>query len=236
MSNIRHNHLLVMLVMIFALVSSTLVSAAAAEDINKIIKAMIIADYQLDPQQYEIEITSSQLKISEIDPVFVTYRPLTQKEPLGLFTILVTIERDDMPSLRGQIRMRIKRFAEVLVATDRITRHALLGSNNFELKRMNVTSLRQQPVRSFERIADHRSKRMLRKGDILTTGAVEPVPDIDVGEEVTITYSDHWGTITVPGRVMQTGWAGKKIRVKNKASGKIVLARVVDSKSVAVDP
>ncbi len=236
MSNIKHNQLLVMIVMICALVSSTLVSSVVADDIKDIIKEMIVADYQLDPQQYEIEITSSQLKISEVDPAAVAYRPLTQKEPLGLFTVLVTIERENMPSLRGQVRMKVKRFAEVLVATDRITRHELLSSDNFELKSMNVTSLRVQPVRSFDRISDHRSKRILRKGDILTTGAVEPVPDIDVGEEVTIIFSDHWGTITVPGRAMQTGWTGKKIRVKNKASGKILLARVVDNKSVAVDP
>jgi flagella basal body P-ring formation protein FlgA len=213
-----------------------LVSSALAGDINEIIAEKMLAAYQLDPDHYAIEITSNQLKTVQVDPGDLTFRAISQKEPIGPFTILVSITSAGEHFEKGQVRMRIKRYDDVLVAADKIARNELLSAESFESKRMDVTSLREQPVLSIEGILGHRSKRILRKGDILTTGALEPVPDIEVGEEVTIIYSDHWGTVTVPGTVLQTGWAGRKIKVRNKASGRTILARVVDDRSVAVDP
>ena len=42
--------------------------------------------------------------------------------------------------------------------------------------------------------------------------------------------------ITSAGVSLQSGMAGDYVKVKNKGSGKIILARVVDGAAVAVDP
>lgn len=42
--------------------------------------------------------------------------------------------------------------------------------------------------------------------------------------------------ITAAGVALQSGMAGDYVKVKNKGSGKIILARVVDGTAVAVGP
>lgn len=196
---------------------------------------IVRSEYRLDTADYEIEVLSSQIKASDVDPDFLKVTALSQKEPIGLFTLLAWIEKEGEIIERGQVRLRIKKFSEVLVATDKIGRHDALSKDNLAPARMEVTSLREQAVRSIEALENQRAKRNLRKGQILTSPAMEPVPDIEVGREVTIVVSNDLLTITAPGKALQTGSAGDYVRVRNKATGKILSAKVVDENSVAVD-
>ena len=214
----------------------TAAPAATAVETDQAIVDLMRVSYELDSVEYEIEITASQIKTRLVDPADLSLKPLSRKEPLGPFTVLVEIVRDGALIEKGQVRLRVRRFAEVLVTTDRVQRHDYLVEEQFELKRMDVTSLREQPVSSMAGIVGQRSKRNLRLGSILMTAALEPVPDIDVGGEVTIVFTDTWGSVTAPGRSLQSGWIGTDLRVKNLASGKVVSARVVSAKSVEVNP
>lgn len=222
--------------MILAGVILLLAGNVTALDTEAAIVRIVREAYQLDSTEYEIEITSNALKTRIVDPNDMTFRALTRKEPIGPFTILVEITSGDERLEKGQVRLRIKRFAEVLIVNDRIGRHLELSEKQFKLRRTDVTSLREQPVSSIAEIAGQRSKRNLRLGSILTTGAMEPIPDIDIGEEVTIVFTDDWGTITVPGRAQQAGWIGTRVRVKNLASGKVLYAVVISSTQVEVNP
>ena len=87
-----------------------------------------------------------------------------------------------------------------------------------------------------EEIEGYRTKRNLRRGTILTTAAIEPIPDIEAGRELSIVYIGGLCRITTAGVALQSGMAGDYVKVKNKGSGKIILARVVDGTAVAVDP
>ncbi|MCX6834639.1 MAG: flagellar basal body P-ring formation chaperone FlgA, partial [candidate division Zixibacteria bacterium] len=210
------------------LISALIFSAQSvfAVETNEALIQKIREQFQLNVETYDIDILSNRLKTRMVNPVDLSLRPLTQQEPLGLFSLQVEITRDGVIIERGQVRLRIKKFADVLVATDKIEQHQFLGEQQFELKRTDVTSLREQPVVSFAELTGYRAKRNLRMGSILTTGALEPVPDIEVGGEVTIVFSDDWGNITVPGQVLETCRIGDRVRVKNLASGRIVLATV----------
>lgn len=220
------------------LISALIFSAQSvfAVETNEALIQKIREQFQLNVETYDIDILSNRLKTRMVNPVDLSLRPLTQQEPLGLFSLQVEITRDGVIIERGQVRLRIKKFADVLVATDKIEQHQFLGEQQFELKRTDVTSLREQPVVSFAELTGYRAKRNLRMGSILTTGALEPVPDIEVGGEVTIVFSDDWGNITVPGQVLETCRIGDRVRVKNLASGRIVLATVISDKSVEVNP
>ena len=164
------------------------------------IRQLILEAYDLDPQQHEVEITSNQLKTTEVNLEDLTFRAISQKSPIGPFTIKVAVNHEGETVEKGQVHLRIKHYAKVLVALDKVKRHESLVAEKFGLKKMDVTSLREQSVSSLEEILGQRSKRNL------------------------------------PGKVLQTGWAGQAVRVKNRASGKIILARVVDAGSVTVGP
>ena len=211
-------------------------SAGMAVETDQAILDLMRATYGLGTVEYEIEITANQIKTRLVDPADLSLKPLSRKEPLGPFTVMVEIAHDGALIEKGQVRLRVKRFAKVLVATDKVKRHDILTEQQFELKRVNVTSLREQPVSSMAGIVGQRSKRNLRLGSILTNAAMEPVPDIDVGGEVTIVFTDNWGSITAPGRALQSGWVGGTLRVKNLESGKVINAQVISEKKVEVNP
>jgi len=212
------------------------VTTAGATPTGEAIANAIADMYQLDRSTHEIEILKNTLKVAEVAEGELTVRPMTSKDPLGLFSIKAIVTIDGQTIESTQVRLRIKRFAEVLVATDRIGRHKEFGADNLELIRMEVTNLREQAVVSLDELVGHRSKRNIMQGTILTTSAIELIPDVEPGKLVDIVYADGICRITAPGTIMQPGSAGEYVRVKNKSSNKIIIARVVDSSAVAVDP
>jgi flagella basal body P-ring formation protein FlgA len=217
-----------------------ILSCAAASSRSATVEALVSQwvyhTYSLDTTAFEIEVLSNSVKTTDVADERLSIKPLTQREPLGLFTVLAELERNGTVVDRGQVRLRIRKYADVLVATDRLARQDLISSEKIVLQRMEVTSLQERPLIALEDLEGFRMKRNLSKGKILTSGAVEPIPDIDVGEEVTIVYNDGLCTITAPGRSMQSGSRGARIRVRNNSSGKVITAQVVDDSSVSVGP
>ena len=212
------------------------VSSAQIATTDELVTRWVRSTYNLDSIECEIDILSNPLAVTVIGTNQIGFRALTQSEPSGLFTVLAELKNNGILVKRSQIRLRVKRFAEVIVAADRLKRHERLTGDKLVSKRMEITSLRQQLIRSIEQLDGFRIKRNLSKGKILTTGLIEAVPDIEVGREVSILFSDGLCTITAPGRMLQTGWKGDRVKVKNLASGKVITARVSDSAVVVVGP
>ncbi len=222
----------IFIALVFLTFSSSLI---VAESIDQLATEWIISEYQLDLDSYEVELISSRLNVTDLQPEELTLKAISNKKPLGAFSLLAVVTRDNEVISRGQLRVSIRKFQSVMVAQERIKRHDLIEEKEFVLKRMDVTSLRQQPVSEAVMLAGHRARLSIRKDQIITTELIEQVPDIEVGHEVTIILHTDLLEITAPGRAMQSGSKGTVIRVKNNATGKVVLARVVDRKSVKVD-
>jgi flagella basal body P-ring formation protein FlgA len=230
-----------MRVLKFAMLTATLtvfalLATVSATPSDQAIIEKMMAMYNLDPASYGIEIVSNPLQTIEVSPGDLTVIPLTQKEPLGLFTALVKITENGAVIESGQVRMKIMRFADVVVLTDKISSREPLTENKLSLKRMEITSLHEMPLQSTAGVEKYRAKRNLAPGTILTTAAIEPIPDVEPGREVSIVYVDGLCRITAAGVTLQSGRAGEYVKVKNKASNKVIVARVVDETAVAVDP
>ncbi|MBU0983995.1 MAG: flagellar basal body P-ring formation chaperone FlgA [candidate division Zixibacteria bacterium] len=208
---------------------------AGAEETGRALIDKVMLAYNLNPDYYTIEILSNQLKTRLVHPDDLDFKALTMKDPVGSFTIRATVTDDGEEIDRGQVHLCIHKYDSVLVIGDRIKRHQQLTDCTFERTRVEVTSLRTQPVRTPDELIGQRARRNLNKGDVLLVTAMESVPDIEVGNEVTITYDDGLCIISAPGTSLQSASVGESVRVRNEASGKIITARVVDGKSVSVD-
>jgi len=203
---------------------------------DDIISDEIFIMYNLNPDSYEIEILANPLKTDLQQAEKIEIRPLTQKEPQGLFTVLVEVIKDGKKAETAQVRMNISRFAKVLVVMDNIERFDSFSDKTVGVARVDITNLREQALYDFAETAGYRSKRNLRKGYILTRSAMEPIPDIESGSETKIVYDDGLCRITAPGRAMQSGMVGEYIKVRNQSTKKILMAKVTDANSVKVDP
>jgi flagella basal body P-ring formation protein FlgA len=209
---------------------------AVEESCDQLIVNEIMMMFGLDTESYLIEVLSNHLTSQYMSGCALALKPLTQKDPVGLFSVLATLTKGDEVVATGQVRLRIKKYADVVVANDRITRGDLMVPERLALQRMEITNLIEQPLVSLEALDGFRARRNLRKGTIVTTGALEAIPDIERGKETLIVYDDGLCKVTAPGLALQSGLSGEYIKVKNKATNKIVVARIVDNNSVAVDP
>lgn len=207
-----------------------------AEDTDDAILQVFCDRYGLSGPEYRVEVMSNRLKAPEFTAEEVSFNPLTKKEPLGLYTVQVEINRAGERIDRAQVRFRITRFAEALVAVDKIKRHQELSPDQFEVVLSDVTNLSERPLSKVEEVAGQRSTRNLRPGTILTSGSVEAIPDVALGGDILISYTGDWGSITAPGRAMEAGWVGSTMRVKNLATGKVVKGKVTSAGSIEVNP
>lgn len=220
------------------LIACFIVSSVSADTItiNDGIINQMFEDFQLDNEKYEIEIISNNLKLQELSEELISIKPLTLKDPLGLFTVIVTILKDNQIIESSQVRMRIKKFDTVLVSTDKLKRHKLLTSSNTTLQRIEITNLRAKPFFLLDETVGYRLKGSVQKGVALTSAMFEKIPDIESGRGTTIVYTGAVFKITADGIALQSGSEGDFIKVKNKTSNKIIVARVIDSHHVVVDP
>lgn len=211
-------------------------SSVSALTSDEAIRSKVATMYDLDTNQYQIDILTNKLKSADISLSQLTLRPLSPKEPLGLFSMMADVKNDGVLFESRQIRLKIRKFADVLVLLETVRRSKSITPKQLALKRMEVTSLRQRPLVELSELDGYRAGRNLKRGAILTADDLEPIPDIEQGRDVTIVYTDGLCRISADGRTLQAGQAGDYIRVKNKGSGKIILARVIDATAVAVDP
>jgi len=192
--------------------------------------------YDLDTTYYLIDILTGGLKSADITVDQLTLRPLTPKEPLGMFSVMADVKDGANTLESAQVRMKVRKFADVLVMLENVGRSQEIRGEQLELRRMEVTTLRERPLTDPNQLVGSRAGRNLRIGTIVTSGDLEVVPDIENGRDIAIVYTDGHCRISAEGRALQSGVAGEYIKVKNKGSGKVVLARVVDGTAVVVDP
>lgn len=214
----------------------SMVSTGSALTSDEAIRSKVATMYDLDTNLYQIDILTNRLKSADISLDQLTLRPLSPKEPLGLFSMMADVKIDGVLFESGQIRLKIRKFADVLVLLDNVRRSRSIAAEQLLLKRMEVTNLRQRPLVELSELDGYRAGRNLKRGAILTADDLEQIPDIENGRDVAIVYIDGQCRISADGRTLQAGQAGDYIRVRNKASGKIILARVIDATAVAVDP
>ena len=200
------------------------------------IVAKMMADFQLDESMFEIEMLSHQLKTLDVDIQQLQFKSLSQKDPIGLYTLLVDIEVEGKTVESSQVRTRIKKFQEVMVAADKLRRHDIISEKRIEFSRMEVTHIISQPLTALSQTEGYRVRSSISLGDVITKNDLELIPDIEVGDIATIVYSEGIFKVTAEGVAMQAGNAGEYIKLKNNTSKKIIIARIIDSNSVAIDP
>lgn len=221
---------LILLVPVFSTdtVRSMPISQAIADQMRSL--------YGLDSTTCTIEIISNPLTSRDVAPSDFLLQPLTRSQPRGLFTVMGTVSSGGQKIESRQIRLRVSYYADVIVMSDNAPRGSILDSTTCHLERKEITNLRERPVTSLDELTGRRARRHLCQGDVVTVHDFEPIPDIVSGKEVTIVFEQGLCRIAAPGRVLQSGSIGDYVKVRNQATRKTIVARVLDAATVAVDP
>lgn len=200
--------------------------------VEKDIQRGVIALYNLDTLDVEVEMRTSRIEIEPGSYDSLTFEPLTRTEPRGLMSFEVTAWKYGKKFNSDQVRVKVAYYDEVLVTIDRIGRRDEFGPDKITLKRMEITSLTDIPLTSEDDLTGMWAVKSIKKGQILTSGLVEKIPPILNGQGVSIQYKSGLLEITARGTAMEDGYVGDEIRVRNGESRKTIVCTVIDDETV----
>lgn len=181
---------------------------------------------------------SSRVDNSEVTTAFdsLSVTALTSQPARGLYPVLVEAYLRGQRVNRGQASLYVKVFDSVLVVTSPLKRNQALSADDVELRLMDITRVYETTLSSVEDLDGYQMRRNLRVGKALTQEAMERIPDVFYGDELTIEFRSGVLTMKVRGSALEKGVCGERIKVRNSESGKIIKATVLAPGLVSVTP
>ncbi|MCH9031437.1 MAG: flagellar basal body P-ring formation protein FlgA [candidate division Zixibacteria bacterium] len=223
-------HLIGLLIIALSMVGPGESEANIDDDIASRVIEMTRSQWELDKMRYQIAVRMAPSFADEInynshtDSIAIT--PLTSAKPVGLFPLLIEIftnhDKNNSKAWRSQMTLNIKVFDSVLVANERIKVGTLVDPSMFKSQWADITRATDKVIKEIEEIKGKRFKRNITEGGMITSSALENIPDVEYGDVVAILLRNGALTIRATGTALQKGYTGETIRVKNTNSRRIV--------------
>ncbi|MBN1115089.1 MAG: flagellar basal body P-ring formation protein FlgA [Oligoflexia bacterium] len=135
--------------------------------------------------------------------------------------------------LSASVLTNIDIEGDVVVAADDIKPGTVINENNIRFARSRITAPSYMSDKS--RIAGQRSRCFIKSGHTVNISCVEPVPDVLRGEVASLLVKSRDLLLSTSARVLEDGKAGQIVKIKNLFTGKLMQAKVVDSKKLEVE-
>jgi len=147
----------------------------------------------------------------------------------GLSLVHIEVFSDDQVIKRIPVTLRARILKPVLVASERIDRHAALTASMVHTEYIDATALRGAPVSGIEEVVGRPAARLIAPGQPLVTSMIEWPPVVRRGDRITLRASSGSVTVTAAALALSDARAGETVFFRNMDSGKEVSARVVEA-------
>ncbi|NQY63089.1 MAG: flagellar basal body P-ring formation protein FlgA [Alteromonadaceae bacterium] len=177
------------------------------------------------------------IKVSKIDPR-VAIKPCLSSlsanipEKHSSRNVNVKIICKDSTPWQMFIPVKISTMVPVLVATTGISKGSILNESNISIEYRDQSKLRGEIINNTNKVTGAKSKRTISKGSAITRRNICLVCK---GESVIISAISNDFSIKTTGIALKDGSIGDQISVKNRRSGKTIMARVSAINHVVVD-
>lgn len=148
--------------------------------------------------------------------------------------IPVRLTNKENKAIQTFLTINVKLYKTVFIAKERIDRKKVLSEADFEIKQIDVSTLRGKLVPVNDKIEKFRSKTFIRKDEALTTDLLEQIPAVFTGDRVKAYFENGTVVIDFDVNARQDGVAGDVIRVVT-ADNKQYKAKIVNSKNVIIN-
>ncbi len=184
---------------------------------------------------YRIEVVRSHMPLT-VEPGAITARIIQHPKGRlsGTHTFVVEYRESGRRVARGAFTMRIHVQGVVYVAAYQLNRGVLLSERDLIAKEVDLAKIRGLPETDKSKLIGARIKYTVREGQIVTSGALEPVPVVRRGDAVVVIARRGGMAVTAFGVARESGALGEVIRVENMQSKRVVHARIENSNTVAV--
>lgn len=132
------------------------------------------------------------------------------------------------------VSVRIASLQPVVVSTAPLPRGHLIGADDVALVERDGARLLRGFFSDPDQVVGQRAKRHIGVGRVITPSTLAQDQLIRRGAEVEILARDGNLQVRMKGEAMSNGALGERIRVRNRASGRIVTGTVVDAGVILV--
>ena len=159
--------------------------------------------------------------------------------PLGLLydrrtPIYVSVLLDGRPYRRALSYYTVRVYDTVLVASRNLFPEQALSETDLRFEEREVTRVRGRCLKEKSEALGHVVSRMVREGTVLSEDLLRQPVVMESGAAVTIVSHYNGIEVRVSGVALTRGRVGQKMRVRNEASRKVMLARVLDASTVEI--
>jgi len=218
------------------MVSSILYAGVIKADIikNEVIRYVLAT---AENENFEFEVIVPSAYDIEVDAI-VNPEITVSHDPgrISSDSIPVTVDiRNDKGEVVRKVRLfaRLKSYATVAVAGREIKRDEAIGSGDIEMKRVEVTRLKEYYT-SLSGLNGTQAKRTIKAGTVLTGSLIRPVFVVKRGDTVNIEIRNGAMTIRTTGIARENGGCGETIKVFVDMSKTVVTGEIVDDGTVVI--
>ena len=125
-------------------------------------------------------------------------------------------------------------YGPALVATHLIPRGSGLAPSDARPGQADLVAAACPPVADEAGLEGMRAVTTIPAGDVICAGAIEPMPPVVRGEQVTARFASHGVVVSAPVEALSDGVVGGAVTVRNVQSGEVFTAMVTGKAEVAV--
>ena len=217
--------------------------------IEQAVRTVVLASGDRTSEQVEVHVRRWRAAVIDADgSVVLKGTPATKKPLRGTVPFKIEAWRNGEVVRRWMVTADVRIFERVAVALRRLERHRVIGPGDVAFQRRDVTGLsggifaaesaetgqngEQRATVKREELIGKRMTKTVGIGRIVSRKDVEERPIIIRGSRVTILAEMGGLTVQATGKALEDGWRGKRIKVRNEASKKRLVAEVVDERTV----
>jgi flagella basal body P-ring formation protein FlgA len=130
---------------------------------------------------------------------------------------------------------RVRAFAGVLVAAERLNRHEIVTGAALRTETREITHISDAYFTDETEVAGQRARRVISPGTILKASDVEAIPLVDRGAGVTVAVVLGKVTVTSKAKALEDGQMGDLIKVQDLTTGKRLVGTVAGKSLVVLD-
>jgi flagella basal body P-ring formation protein FlgA len=163
---------------------------------------------------------------------------LFQKDKRGLegyVRLVGIISVDGVVENKVRLSGWVDVFESVVCTSRNLKKGETVKEDDLYLARRNISHLSPNILTDMSKIVGLIVKHNLKKDTCLKEWMLERSPVFDRGDMVTILAESGNLKVTVSGMVLERGYLGELIRVRNAMSKKEIYARVINNSTVVVD-
>lgn len=180
----------------------------------------------LEKSATDMRIPAGQISIDARIPTGVHYARRTP--------VHVLVSLDGKVYRRAIFYYRVRVYDRVLVASRNLFPNDEIAASDVHVEEREVLGQEDKWLRSADAVIGRQPRALLEAGTVLTETSVVSPYLIEAGADVTIVGEYNGVEVRAAGVALARGRAGQRIRVRNAVSRRVVMAEVIDSKTVKI--